>query len=243
VAGGWACPQIQSTSWGPESAGSLSLGNASFTSGTNRRGPRHAPHASTGPGAHPSSASERRGYPAANRPGLLAPPGPVRGGIPGPGGKRRGRGAGSFHSPLDAADRAEGSGVLQSLPLYHGPARRHRRTKALRQTSHPGLQAAAADAIAALPPRRREVFRLARLDGLSYREIAEVMGLSPQTVANQMSRALTELHEALDGLFREGSPDAPQPYPGQSRAEEPAAEPMVSEADSDRVSHEGGATE
>jgi RNA polymerase sigma-70 factor (ECF subfamily) len=105
------------------------------------------------------------------------------------------------------------------------------------------LQAAAADAIAALPPRRREVFRLARLDGLSYREIAEVMGLSPQTVANQMSRALTELHEALDGLFREGSPDAPQPYPGQSRAEEPAAEPMVSEADSDRVSHEGGATE
>lgn len=66
------------------------------------------------------------------------------------------------------------------------------------------IQAVAETAIAALPPRRREVFRLARSEGLSYREIAEVMGVSPQTVANQMSRALTELHEALDPVIREG---------------------------------------
>ena len=68
------------------------------------------------------------------------------------------------------------------------------------------LQAVADAAIAALPPRRREVFLLARTEGLSYKEIADVMGLSPQTVANQMSRALTELHEALDQVFRNGSP-------------------------------------
>jgi len=68
------------------------------------------------------------------------------------------------------------------------------------------LQAVADAAIAALPPRRREVFRLGRTEGLSYKEIAEVMGLSPQTVANQMSRALTELHEALDQVFKNGSP-------------------------------------
>lgn len=75
------------------------------------------------------------------------------------------------------------------------------------------LEAAAEAAIAALPPRRREVFRLARSEGLSYREIAEVMGLSPQTVANQMSRALTELHEALDPVFRRSSPGRPGPDP------------------------------
>ncbi|MGW8268801.1 MAG: sigma factor-like helix-turn-helix DNA-binding protein, partial [Longimicrobiales bacterium] len=54
---------------------------------------------------------------------------------------------------------------------------------------------------------RREVFRLARSEGLSYREITEVMGVSPQTVANQMSRALTELHEALDPVIRDGWSD------------------------------------
>ncbi len=63
------------------------------------------------------------------------------------------------------------------------------------------LREVAEAAIASLPPRRREVFRLARMEGLSYKEIAEVMGLSPQTVANQMSRALTALHEALDPIF------------------------------------------
>jgi RNA polymerase sigma-70 factor (ECF subfamily) len=75
------------------------------------------------------------------------------------------------------------------------------------------LQAIADAAIAALPPRRREVFRLARREGLSYKEIAEVMGLSPQTVANQMSRALTELHEALDRVFKNGSPGPSGPGP------------------------------
>lgn len=75
------------------------------------------------------------------------------------------------------------------------------------------IQAVAETAIAAMPPRRREVFRLARAEGLSYREIAEVMAVSPQTVANQMSRALTELHAALDPVIREGPSDATGPDP------------------------------
>lgn len=53
------------------------------------------------------------------------------------------------------------------------------------------------DAIDALPERRREVFRLACLEGLSYREVAETMGIAVSTVANQMSSALDELREAL----------------------------------------------
>lgn len=101
-----------------------------------------------------------------------------------------------------------------------------RRTALAKQADTPGtqpsplatteaseLQAVASQAIAALPPRRREVFRLARFEGLSYKEIAEVMGLSPQTVANQMSRALTELHETLDRVFQNGSPTGSPPDP------------------------------
>jgi RNA polymerase sigma-70 factor, ECF subfamily len=52
-------------------------------------------------------------------------------------------------------------------------------------------------ALASLPPRRREVLELARFQGLSYREIGEVMGISPQTVANQMSAALDQLRRDL----------------------------------------------
>lgn len=52
-------------------------------------------------------------------------------------------------------------------------------------------------AIQNLPERRREVFRLVRIQQLSYREAAEIMDISVQTVANQMSAALTELRSAL----------------------------------------------
>jgi len=59
------------------------------------------------------------------------------------------------------------------------------------------LREAAERAIASLPPRRREVFVLARFHQLSYAEIAETMGISERTVANQMSRALASLQEKL----------------------------------------------
>lgn len=59
------------------------------------------------------------------------------------------------------------------------------------------------DAVAALPPRRQEIFNLARVHGLSHREIAETMEISPQTVANQMSAALAELRRALGPLLNE----------------------------------------
>lgn len=52
-------------------------------------------------------------------------------------------------------------------------------------------------AIAELPERRREAFLLARFPGLTHREIAETMGISVQTVSNQMSAALAQLRVAL----------------------------------------------
>lgn len=67
------------------------------------------------------------------------------------------------------------------------------------------LEQAAAAAVAALPPKRQEVFRLAREAGLSYSEIAEVMDVSPQTVANQMSLALADLRQALQPHLPEGA--------------------------------------
>lgn len=52
-------------------------------------------------------------------------------------------------------------------------------------------------AVAALAPRRREVFLLARAHGLTNTEIAQVMGIAKQTVANQLCAALAELRDRL----------------------------------------------
>lgn len=61
-----------------------------------------------------------------------------------------------------------------------------------------------------LPQRRREVFVLVRHHGLSYREAADVLGLAPQTVANHLSMALTDLRKQLLSTRREWSGYADQ---------------------------------
>lgn len=50
-----------------------------------------------------------------------------------------------------------------------------------------------AQAVAVLPHRTREVYRLSRDNGLSTKEIAERLGISPKTVEIYMTRALTVL--------------------------------------------------
>jgi len=59
-------------------------------------------------------------------------------------------------------------------------------------------------AIAQLPPQCRLIFSLVREQGLSYREVAEVLDLSPRTVESQMGIALKKLAAALrpEGNFR-----------------------------------------
>ena len=59
------------------------------------------------------------------------------------------------------------------------------------------LKTAMERAIEALPPRRREVLLLAKFDELSRQEIADLLGLSSQTVANHLGLAITELKERL----------------------------------------------
>ncbi|HVU23417.1 MAG TPA: sigma-70 family RNA polymerase sigma factor [Opitutus sp.] len=54
--------------------------------------------------------------------------------------------------------------------------------------------------LATLPPQRQLVFRLNRLDGLRYREIAEVLHVSEKTVQNHMVLATRQLATALPGI-------------------------------------------
>ncbi|MCP4443261.1 MAG: RNA polymerase sigma-70 factor [Aureispira sp.] len=55
-------------------------------------------------------------------------------------------------------------------------------------------------AIAQLPTKCRKVFLMSRVDGLTYKEIAEDLEISPKTVENQISRALKLLRKTLSGI-------------------------------------------
>jgi RNA polymerase sigma-70 factor (ECF subfamily) len=51
--------------------------------------------------------------------------------------------------------------------------------------------------ISAMPPKRQEIFRLSREQGLKNKEIAEKLQISIKTVENQMGQALKFLREEL----------------------------------------------
>jgi RNA polymerase sigma-70 factor, ECF subfamily len=53
-------------------------------------------------------------------------------------------------------------------------------------------------ALATLPPKRREIFEMSRFENLKYTEIAEKLNLSVKTVESQMTRALDQLRKVLE---------------------------------------------
>lgn len=59
------------------------------------------------------------------------------------------------------------------------------------------IEAALREAVAALPPRCREVFELSRVHGLRYAEIAQTLGVSVKAVEAQMGKALRTLRQRL----------------------------------------------
>lgn len=105
--------------------------------------------------------------------------------------------------------------ITRNLALDHIKTRRtRRRLLRLHESARPRVAAprdldrdrvsrSVQSAIQDLPERRREVFSLAYLRGLSYAEVGEVMGISPKTVHNQMTAALAQLREVLRPLIEE----------------------------------------
>jgi RNA polymerase sigma factor (sigma-70 family) len=87
----------------------------------------------------------------------------------------------------------------------------------------------------ALPERQREALALKELEGLSYDEIAEIMGMNRNSVAQLISRARIGLRDALRGTalasIAPSSPDCDRAAPllsalqdGQLRDDSPEAE-------------------
>lgn len=57
------------------------------------------------------------------------------------------------------------------------------------------------EAIEALPPRCKMIFKLIREDGLSYKEVSEVLHISPKTVDAQMVIAVRQISEQVKPGF------------------------------------------
>ena len=52
-------------------------------------------------------------------------------------------------------------------------------------------------AIDRLPAKRRRIFLMSRRDGMKYSEIAQSLGLSENTVRNQISKALEAIRQGV----------------------------------------------
>ena len=68
-------------------------------------------------------------------------------------------------------------------------------------TSEEDIEKVIANAIDKLPERCREIFLKSRIEGMKYREIADELDISMNTVENQMSIALRKLRIELKGLL------------------------------------------
>jgi RNA polymerase sigma-70 factor (family 1) len=54
-------------------------------------------------------------------------------------------------------------------------------------------------AVQQLPPQRRKIYELSRMNGLSHAEIAKELNISPSTVNNQLNEALKSIRKFLNG--------------------------------------------
>jgi RNA polymerase sigma factor (sigma-70 family) len=52
-------------------------------------------------------------------------------------------------------------------------------------------------AVMQLPPKCRLIFKLIKEDGLKYREVAELLGLSQKTVEHQLSIAVKRIAQSI----------------------------------------------
>ena len=52
-------------------------------------------------------------------------------------------------------------------------------------------------AVNELPPKCKLIFKLIKEDGLKYKEVSELLGLSPKTIENQMTIALRKIDQSI----------------------------------------------
>lgn len=59
--------------------------------------------------------------------------------------------------------------------------------------------------ISILPEQCRQVFRMVREDGLKYKEVAEILQISPRTVETQLFRAIKKIRQELERTYASSS--------------------------------------
>ena len=64
-------------------------------------------------------------------------------------------------------------------------------------------------AVELLPDQCKQVFKLIKEDGLKYKEVADILGISPRTVETQLFRAVKKLRKVLTEDPNTRQPDAP----------------------------------
>ncbi|WP_349314144.1 RNA polymerase sigma-70 factor [Chitinophaga sp. MM2321] len=64
------------------------------------------------------------------------------------------------------------------------------------------LESAIAKAVQQLPPKCKLIFKLVKQDGLSYKEVANILGISPKTVDAQLTIALKKLAQLLEPFLQ-----------------------------------------
>ena len=98
--------------------------------------------------------------------------------------------ADSWHRRQALENRRRGSGELVET-------RADPRADAAGSVELADLAQVVEQTVAALPPRRREIFRMQREQGLSYAQIASLLGISVKTVEIQIGHALKTIRRRI----------------------------------------------
>jgi RNA polymerase sigma-70 factor (ECF subfamily) len=111
---------------------------------------------------------------------------------------------------IDSMSSYEGLDVMDDVP---GPERQAWARVELQRVR---------DHIEALPERCKTIFKLRRIEGLSYREIADRLGVAERTVSSDASRGLKRLMNAIAGDARDepGKAGSSVPSAADTRSEE-----------------------
>jgi RNA polymerase sigma-70 factor, ECF subfamily len=107
--------------------------------------------------------------------------------------RARFRGHQSLDAPRRGAD-GQGASMLSQLPADGVPTDE--------AAEAPSIRRRLAEAVQTLPEEQREVFLLRQLSGLSFREIADTVGIPENTVKSRMRYALEKLRAELGDLRR-----------------------------------------